>query len=86
MFTEAGAWHTGQITAGVIHTNAGHISTAKRGLRLAEIEKESEHEWKQSPVLDIHTERNSDANRIIFVNLFNRASTRKPHVSQSELI
>ncbi len=34
----------------------------------------------------IHTERNRDANRIIFVSLFNHASTRKPPVSQSELI
>lgn len=56
---EAGPWHTRQITAGVIHTNAGHISTAKRGLRLAESEKESERETerKQSPVLDTHREK-----------------------------
>ncbi len=59
VFTEAGAWHTRQITAGVIHTNAGHISTAKRGLRLAESEKESEreNERKQSPVSDTHREK-----------------------------
>lgn len=58
VFTEAGAWHTQQITAGVIHTNAGHISTVKRGLRLAESEKESERETerKHSPVSDTQRE------------------------------
>jgi len=39
VFTEAGAWHTRQITEGVNHTNTGHISTAKIGLRVAECEK-----------------------------------------------
>jgi len=39
VFTEPGAWHTRQITEGVNHTNTGHISTAKIGLRVAECEK-----------------------------------------------
>lgn len=57
MFTEAGAWHTRQITAGVIHTNAGHISTAKRGLRLSESEKESERETERKQSLASDTQR-----------------------------
>lgn len=34
----------------------------------------------------IYTERNRDANRIIYVSLFNHARTRKPPVFQSELL
>jgi len=61
VFTEAGAWHTRQITEGVNHTNTGHISTAKIGLRVAECEKKKVSmrlSWKHSPASATQRETN----------------------------